>query len=104
MGASSAAPRSCSSGPRLFPATAGRARSRLPEFDSFWQKVVEHDVLVALHSSDSGYERYANEWIGTDSEMLPFQPQAFRMLGAWRPVEDAVGSLVIHGALSRFPT
>jgi predicted TIM-barrel fold metal-dependent hydrolase len=35
--------------------------------------------------------------------MLPFQPQAFRMIGAWRPVEDAVGSLIIHGALSRFP-
>jgi hypothetical protein len=35
--------------------------------------------------------------------MLPFQPQAFRMLAAWRPVEDAVSALVCHGALSRFP-
>jgi len=35
--------------------------------------------------------------------MLPFQPQAFRMLGGWRPVEDAVASLICHGALSRFP-
>jgi predicted TIM-barrel fold metal-dependent hydrolase len=75
----------------------------LPEFDPFWERVVEHDILVALHSSDSGYERYANEWIGTDSEMLPFQPEAFRMLQAWRPVEDAVSSLICHGALSRFP-
>ena len=53
-------------------------------------KVVEHDILVAMHSSDSGYERYANEWMGSDSEMLPFQPQAFRMLSSWRPIEDAV--------------
>ena len=75
----------------------------LPEFDPFWEKVVEHDVLVAMHSSDSGYERYANEWMGSDSEMLPFQPQAFRMLSAWRPVEDAVSALICHGALSRFP-
>jgi len=75
----------------------------LPEFDPFWKKVVEHDVLVAMHSSDSGYERYANDWMGDDSEMLPFQPQAFRMLQAWRPVEDAVAALVCHGALSRFP-
>jgi predicted TIM-barrel fold metal-dependent hydrolase len=75
----------------------------LPEFDPFWERVVEHDILVALHSSDSGYDRYANEWVGTDSEMLPFQPQAFRMMQAWRPVEDAVASLICHGALSRFP-
>jgi predicted TIM-barrel fold metal-dependent hydrolase len=90
--------------PAPVPGYRGPRSFALPEFDPFWEKVVEHDILVALHSSDSGYERYANEWIGTDSEMLPFQPQAFRMLGAWRPVEDAVGSLIIHGALSRFPT
>jgi predicted TIM-barrel fold metal-dependent hydrolase len=76
----------------------------LPEFDPFWAKVVELDVLVALHSSDSGYDRFANEWVGSQSEMLPFQPQAFRMLQAWRPVEDAVSSLICHGALTRFPT
>ena len=75
----------------------------LPEFDPFWEQVQDADVLVAMHSSDSGYERYANEWIGNNSEMLPFQPEAFRMLSAWRPVEDAVSSMVCHGALSRFP-
>jgi predicted TIM-barrel fold metal-dependent hydrolase len=75
----------------------------LPEFDPLWAKVVEHGVLVAMHSSDSGYERFANEWMGSDSEFLPFQPHAFRMLGQWRPVEDAVGSFIVHGALSRFP-
>jgi predicted TIM-barrel fold metal-dependent hydrolase len=26
------------------------------------------------------------------------------MIGAWRPVEDTVSSLICHGALSRFPT
>ena len=76
----------------------------LPEFDAFWAKVVEHDILVAMHSSDSGYERYTNDWLGSSSEMLPFQPQAFRMLHQWRPVEDAVGAAICHGALSRFPT
>ena len=76
----------------------------LEEFDSFWKKVVENDVVVAMHSSDSGYDRYANDWEGNNSEMLPFQPQAFRMLQSWRPVEDAVSALVCHGALSRFPS
>ena len=75
----------------------------LPEFDPFWEKVQEADVLVAMHSSDSGYERYANEWLGSDSEMLPFQPQAFRMMSGWRPIEDSVTSFICHGALSRFP-
>ena len=89
--------------PAPVPGYRGPRSFALPEFDPFWQKVVEHDVLVAMHSSDSGYERYANDWVGETSEMLPFKPQAFRMLQAWRPVEDAVASFVCHGALSRFP-
>ena len=56
-----------------------------------------------MHSSDSGYEAYANDWLGSEEEMLPFQPQAFRMLQAWRPIEDSVSAMVVHGALSRFP-
>jgi predicted TIM-barrel fold metal-dependent hydrolase len=89
--------------PAPVPGYRGPRSFGLPEFDPFWAKVVEADILVALHSSDSGYERHANEWLGSDSEMLPFQPEAFRMLQAWRPVEDAVSALVCHGALSRFP-
>jgi predicted TIM-barrel fold metal-dependent hydrolase len=75
----------------------------LPEFDPFWEKVVETGVLVGMHSSDSGYDRYTNDWMGNDSEMLPFQPQAFRMLSQWRAVEDSVAALICHGALSRHP-
>jgi predicted TIM-barrel fold metal-dependent hydrolase len=89
--------------PAPVPGFRGSRSFGLPEFDPFWAKVVEHDVLVAMHSSDSGYERYTNDWMGSDSEMLPFQPQAFRMLSQWRPIEDAVGALICHGALSRFP-
>jgi predicted TIM-barrel fold metal-dependent hydrolase len=89
--------------PAPVPGFRGPRSFGLPEFDPFWERVVEADIVVGMHSSDSGYERYANEWIGSDSEMLPFQPEAFRMLSAWRPIEDAVSSLVCHGALSRFP-
>ena len=89
--------------PAPVPGLRGSRSFGLPEFDPFWQRVVEHDVLVAMHSSDSGYEAYANAWLGSDAEMLPFQPEAFRMLQAWRPVEDAVSALICHGALSRFP-
>ncbi len=90
--------------PAPVPGYRGSRSFGLPEFDPFWEKVVEADILVAMHSSDSGYSRYTNDWMGGDSEMLPFQPQAFRMLSSWRPVEDAVGALVCHGALSRFPS
>jgi predicted TIM-barrel fold metal-dependent hydrolase len=89
--------------PAPVPGFRGPRSFGLPEFDPFWAKVVEHDILVGMHSSDSGYDRYTNDWMGSDSEMLPFQPQAFRMLSQWRPIEDAVGALVCHGALSRFP-
>jgi predicted TIM-barrel fold metal-dependent hydrolase len=89
--------------PAPVPGFRGPRSFGLPEFDPFWERVVEAGILVGMHSSDSGYERYANEWMGSGSEMLPFQPQAFRMLSAWRPIEDAVSALVCHGALSRFP-
>lgn len=89
--------------PAPVPGYRGPRSFGLPEFDPFWEKVVEADVLVGMHSSDSGYERYMNEWMGSDSEMLPFKPEAFRMLAQWRPIEDAVSALICHGTLSRFP-
>jgi predicted TIM-barrel fold metal-dependent hydrolase len=89
--------------PAPVPGYRGPRSFALPEFDPFWQRVVEHDVLVAMHSSDSGYARYNAEWDGGDKEMLPFQTNAFAMLNEWRPVQDAVASWVIHGALYRFP-
>ena len=91
--------------PAPVPGPGGISRSMaLKEYDPFWEKVVEHDILVGLHSSDSGYDRYTNDWLGDSSEFLPFQPQPFRAFGMWRPIEDTVASLVCHGALSRFPT
>jgi predicted TIM-barrel fold metal-dependent hydrolase len=89
--------------PAPAPGYKGRRSFALPEYDPFWSRVVEHDVLVVLHSSDSGYDRYVNEWSGRDQEMMPFAGDVFPIVSQWRPIEDAVASLVIHGALSRFP-
>ncbi|MGV9408758.1 amidohydrolase family protein [Nocardia sp. NPDC003693] len=89
--------------PAPVPGLRGMRSFALPEFDPFWKKVVEHDVLVTMHSSDSGYSRYGAEWDGTSLEMLPFQTNTFQMTMAWRPVTDAVASWVCHGALFRFP-
>ncbi|AVV45667.1 amidohydrolase family protein [Streptomyces sp. ID05-04B] len=89
--------------PAPVPGFGGTRSFALPEFDPFWKRVVETGVLVALHSSDSGYSNHANDWEGRRREFLPFKPNAFRQVNEWRPIEDAVSSLICHGALSRFP-
>lgn len=89
--------------PAPVPTHGGSRSMALPEFDPFWEKIVEYDILVGLHSSDSGYDRYTNDWTGQSGEFLPFQPNPFRTFAMWRPIEDTVASLVCHGALSRFP-
>jgi predicted TIM-barrel fold metal-dependent hydrolase len=78
----------------------------LPEFDPFWKKVEESGVLVVLHASDSGYNRYTNEWEGAHGEALAFgEPSLFSLTveGDYRAVRDAATSLICHGALRRFP-
>jgi predicted TIM-barrel fold metal-dependent hydrolase len=89
--------------PAPVPGFRGSRSFALPEFDPFWQRCVQHGVLVAMHSSDSGYARYAQEWEGSSTEMLPFKANAFRMMAEWRPVTDAVASWVCHGGLFRNP-
>ncbi len=89
--------------PAPVPGFRGPRSFALPEFDPFWEKIVEHDIFVAMHGSDSGYARFYGEWQGSDTEFLPFQPQAFPMLWSARSAADAVGSAVCHGLLTRFP-
>ncbi|MEU1993603.1 amidohydrolase family protein [Nocardia gamkensis] len=89
--------------PAPVPGLRGMRSFALPEFDPFWKRVVEHDVLVTMHSSDSGYSRFDAEWDGNSLEMLPFKTNTFAMTNQWRPVTDAVASWVCHGALNRFP-
>ncbi len=89
--------------PAPVPGARGSRSMALEEFDPFWKRVVELDVLVGFHSSDSGYDRYANDWNGSSSEFLPFKPNPFRSFSMWRPIEDTIASMVCHGALSRFP-
>jgi predicted TIM-barrel fold metal-dependent hydrolase len=90
--------------PAPVPSVNGATRSPgLPEFDPFWERVVEAGILVVMHSSDSGYSRYVNDWEGT-REFLPFKPSAFRSVcQSHRPIEDAMAAMVCHGAFSRFP-
>jgi predicted TIM-barrel fold metal-dependent hydrolase len=89
--------------PAPVPGLRGSRSFAFEEFDPFWQAVVDADILVSMHASDSGYARYTGDWTGP-SEMLPFRLDAFRMFSsAKRPIEDACAAMTCHGLLSRFP-
>ena len=90
--------------PAPVPGFRGSRSMALPEFDPFWARVVEADILVSMHASDSGYTRYINDWTGITSEMLPFRLDPFRMMmGKERPITDTMTALTCHGLLTRFP-
>ena len=89
--------------PAPVPGYRGSRSFGFPEFDPFWQAVVDADILVSMHSSDSGYTRYQNDWTGP-SEMLPFRLDPFRMMTVGkRPMEDTMAAFCCHGVFARFP-
>jgi predicted TIM-barrel fold metal-dependent hydrolase len=90
--------------PAPVPAAEGGSRSMgLPEFDPFWQAVVDAGIPVSLHASDSGYQRHLSEWEG-GNEYLSFAASALReVVIGHRAIEDTMGAFVCHGAFSRFP-
>jgi predicted TIM-barrel fold metal-dependent hydrolase len=76
----------------------------LPEFDPFWARIQEAGLVVALHASDSGYQRYLNTWEGVDGEYVAFRPQTFAAVADdGRAIQDALASAICHGMLTRFP-
>jgi predicted TIM-barrel fold metal-dependent hydrolase len=84
-------------------ASGGSISPGFPQFDPFWQAVIDSGIPVCMHASDSGYARYAEAWEG-GSEYLPFRPTAFRFATMHhRPISDTFTALILHGALSRFP-
>ncbi len=94
--------------PAPVPDFNGRRRSfALPEYDRFWERVQEADILVGMHASDSGGQRYLNEWEGYEGEFLPFNTKrsAFTALveADYRNITDVVSSILGHGLATRFP-
>lgn len=93
--------------PAPVPTWKGRKSFALAEFDPFWEEVERLDIVVGMHSSDAGYQRYLNEWEGINAETLPFKAvgsPAFQALAADKNVvHDAMASIIGHGLASRFP-
>lgn len=93
--------------PAPVPGPYGSRSFALPEFDPFWERVQEADILVGMHASDSGYQRYINEWEGIrDGEFEPFKGGSgfAAIVGhSSRSIIDTIASAIGHGLCSRFP-
>ena len=93
--------------PAPVPGLRGTRSFALEEFDPFWRIVEETDTVVGMHASDSGYQRWLNEWEGvSDSEFTPFKGGsgfAAIVMGQHREITDTVASAIGHGLCTRFP-
>ena len=92
------------------PTWKGRRSFALPEFDPFWERVQELDIVVGMHSGDPGYHRYINEWEGFgDSEMSIDRharrpsPGFLALSSQKDSLVDAMASIIGHGLATRFP-
>jgi predicted TIM-barrel fold metal-dependent hydrolase len=94
--------------PAAVPGLEGSRSFALPEFDPFWERIVEAGIPVGMHGSDDGQNKYLNVWQGGgDGEYLPFKTQnAFEEVirSFHRGILDAMASAVGHGLFTRFPS
>jgi predicted TIM-barrel fold metal-dependent hydrolase len=89
------------------PTWKGRKSFALPEFDPFWERAQELDLVVGMHSGDSGYTRYTNEWEGINREFSAFRgngtPGFITLASEKDSLVDALASIIGHGLATRFP-
>src|SRR5689334_14914404 len=92
------------------PTWQGRKSFALAEFDPFWERVQELDLVVGMHAGDAGYGRYINEWEGLgDAEMSidrharRASPAFIRLSSEKDNLVDAMASIIGHGLATRFP-
>lgn len=92
------------------PTWKGRKSFALPEFDPFWERVQELDLTVGMHSGDSGYTRYTNEWEGLGDREMSITSKTRRSNPAFLTLTsekdnlvDAMASIIGHGLATRFP-
>ena len=70
---------------------------------NFQARLAEAGTLVAYHSGESGYGRYAADW-GEDPEFEAFRRSPFKaMLQSDRAIADTMTALIAHGVFHRFP-
>lgn len=91
--------------PAPVPREDGTSRSAaLPEFDDFWRLVESAGISVQMHNSDSGYERYVDDW----EDAAEFNGFALSKLRGFiyeesRNIFDTLAAFIAHGVFERFP-
>jgi predicted TIM-barrel fold metal-dependent hydrolase len=92
------------------PTWKGRKSFALAEFDPFWARVQDLDLVVGMHSGDPGYHRYLNEWEGLGNQEMSIAKgarqanPAFVLLSSEKDnLVDAMASIIGHGLATRFP-
>jgi predicted TIM-barrel fold metal-dependent hydrolase len=94
------------------PTWKGRKSFALAEFDPFWERAQELDLVVGMHSGDAGYSRYTNEWEGlgdrefvitAKSKARQTSPAFIALSSEKDPLVDAMASIIGHGLATRFP-
>jgi predicted TIM-barrel fold metal-dependent hydrolase len=89
------------------PTWQGRKSFALGEFDPFWERAEELDLVVGMHAGDPGYTRYTNEWEGIRQEYSAFRgngtPGFLTLASEKDSLVDALASIIGHGLATRFP-
>ena len=91
--------------PAPVPRADGTSRSAaLPEFDDFWRLVESAGISVQMHNSDSGYERYVDDWESA-AEFNGFALSKLRgfIYEESRNIFDTLAAFIAHGVFERFP-
>jgi predicted TIM-barrel fold metal-dependent hydrolase len=74
-----------------------------PEFDRFWARCQEADVLVGVHAGPVSYTKYTGDWTG-NFEYHAFTRSAFEHIALHgRAISDFFTAMVCDGALARHP-
>jgi predicted TIM-barrel fold metal-dependent hydrolase len=91
--------------PAPVPDIRGSRSFGFQDYDPFWARVADSGVFVCLHSSDSGYDRVTNWWLGGSGEYLPFEYSPFKAVvdSIGRAISDSLSALICHGVFDRHP-
>ena len=91
--------------PAPIPASGGKSKPfGAPEYDKVWAKLVETNIVVAFHLSDSGYNQFAAAW-GGPAKFVPFREPSplSSLLVSDRAIHDTIATLIMGGVFTRHP-
>ena len=76
-----------------------------PLHDRFWSMVTDAELVLVIHSADSGYSRFAAAW-GERTHFQGYKDAPFSeilSLHLERPIFDTMAALLSHGLFDRHP-